>query len=127
MLSFYPVGSIYISTKTSSPAALFGGNWSLISDKFLLGQSSSHKLGTTGGHYLVKLKVTDIPENAHGYKNQYVVTTDKTEPSTYIVTTSSGWGFFNWKAEPRDRGNSEQTPIDITPPYLAVNMWERIS
>lgn len=121
------MGSIYISTKTASPAALFGGNWSLISDAFLLAQSSSHKLGTTGGHYLVKLKVTDIPENAHGYKNQYVVTTDKTAPSTYVATTSSGWGFFNWKAEPRDRGNSEQTPVDITPPYLAVNMWERIS
>lgn len=121
------MGSIYINTKTASPAALFGGNWSLISDKFLLGQSPSHKLGTTGGHYIVKLKFTDIPENTPGYQNQYVVTTNNTAPSTYVVTTSSGWGFFNWKAEPRDRGNIAQTPVDITPPYLAVNMWERIS
>jgi hypothetical protein len=126
-LSFYTGVSIYIKNKTASPAALFGGSWSLISDKFLLGQSSSHPLGKTGGNYTVKLKVTDIPENTHGYQNQYVVTTDKTAPSTYIVTTSSGWGFFNWKAEPRDSRNSDQTPVDITPPFLAVNMWERIS
>lgn len=99
----------------------------MISGKFLLGHSSSYNLGTTGGHYAVNLKFTDIPDNAHGYTNNYVVTTNDTAPSTYVVTTSSGWGFFNWKAEFRDRNYGKQTPVDIMPPYLAVSMWERTS
>ena len=90
-----------------------------------MGQSSSFKLGSTGGNYTVKLKVTDIPKNVHKFQNSYVVTTNDSAASTYVSTTSSGWGFFNWKAEPRDYRESEQTPVNITPPYLAVNIWER--
>ena len=125
-LTFYPVGSIYMSTNTSSPAALFGGSWSIISGRFLLGQSSSYTLGSTGGSGIVKLKVTDIPKNPHGYHNSYVLTTNDSVASAYVGTTpSSGWGVFNWRAEPRDNKGSEQTLVNTMPPYLAVNIWER--
>lgn len=127
-LSFYPVGSIYMNTKGTSPASLFGGSWSIISGRFLLGQSSSYTTGSTGGSASVKLKVTDIPMNPHGYKNSYVVTTNDTVTPAYVSTTSSGWGLFNWRAEPRDfKGGSVQTLVNIMPPYLAVNIWERTS
>ena len=47
-LSAYPVGSIYQSTNSTSPAALFGGTWEQIaSERVLMGASSSHKAGTT--------------------------------------------------------------------------------
>ena len=47
-LGYYPVGSIYQSTDTTSPAALFGGTWEEIaSDRVLMGASSSHAAGTT--------------------------------------------------------------------------------
>ena len=47
-LSAYPVGSIYQSTSSTSPAALFGGTWEQIaSERVLMGASSSHKAGTT--------------------------------------------------------------------------------
>ena len=47
-LSAYPVGSIYQSTASTSPAALFGGTWEQIaSERVLMGASSSHKAGTT--------------------------------------------------------------------------------
>ena len=116
-----------MSTKASSPAALFGGNWSIISGSFLLGQSSSYTLGSTGGSASVKLKVTDIPRNMHGFQNSYVLTTNEHVASAYVSTTpSSGWGVFNWKAESRDnRGPQEQTMVNTMPPYLAVNIWER--
>lgn len=35
----YPVGAIYISTDSTSPASLFGGSWTRIEGKFLLGTS----------------------------------------------------------------------------------------
>ena len=47
-LAAYPVGSIYQSTGSTSPAALFGGTWEQIaSERVLMGASSSHKAGTT--------------------------------------------------------------------------------
>ena len=47
-LSAYPVGSIYQSTNSTSPAALLGGTWEQIaSERVLMGASSSHKAGTT--------------------------------------------------------------------------------
>lgn len=45
----YPVGSIYLSVSTASPADLFGGSWELIPDAFLLGAGSTYALGATGG------------------------------------------------------------------------------
>ncbi len=44
----YPVGSIYQSTNSTSPAALFGGRWEKIaSERVLMGASSTHAAGTT--------------------------------------------------------------------------------
>lgn len=47
-LAAYPVGSIFQTVSTTSPAALFGGTWEQIaSERVLMGASSSHKAGTT--------------------------------------------------------------------------------
>ena len=47
-LSAYPVGSIYMSTSSTSPASLFGGTWeSIASERVLMGVSSSHGAGST--------------------------------------------------------------------------------
>lgn len=47
-LAAYPVGSIYQSTDSTSPAVLFGGEWEEIaSERVLMGASSTHAAGTT--------------------------------------------------------------------------------
>lgn len=46
---FYPIGSIYTSTKSTSPATLFGGTWTQIKDTFLLTAGNTYSAGTTGG------------------------------------------------------------------------------
>lgn len=47
-LAAYPVGSIFQTVSTASPAALFGGTWEQIaSERVLMGASSSHAAGTT--------------------------------------------------------------------------------
>ena len=44
----YPVGSIFQTVSTTSPAALFGGAWQEIaSDRVLMGASRNHAAGTT--------------------------------------------------------------------------------
>ena len=61
-LSAYPVGSIYQSTNSTSPAALLGGTWEQIaSERVLMGASSSHKAGTT-----VKAGLPNITGTANG-------------------------------------------------------------
>jgi hypothetical protein len=46
----YPVGSIYMSVNSTSPAELFGGTWEEIAGgRVLMGQSDDYAAGTTGG------------------------------------------------------------------------------
>ena len=47
-LSAYPVGSIFQTVSTTSPAALFGGTWQEIAqNRVLMGASYAHAAGTT--------------------------------------------------------------------------------
>lgn len=45
----YPVGSIYMSVNNTNPETLFGGSWSPLENRFLLGAGSSYTAGNTGG------------------------------------------------------------------------------
>ena len=63
----YPVGSIYCSYGSTSPATLFGfGTWVKIEDRFLLGASSTYSLTSQGGSATVTLTVNQIPAHNHG-------------------------------------------------------------
>ena len=62
----YPVGSIYCSYGSTSPATLFGfGSWTKIEGRFLLGANSTYGLGSTGGAATVTLTVNQIPAHSH--------------------------------------------------------------
>lgn len=45
----YPIGSIYMSTSSTSPALLIGGEWQKIEDQFLLGNGDIYTANSTGG------------------------------------------------------------------------------
>lgn len=64
----YPVGSIYISTNSTNPQNIWGGTWSQIQGRFLLGASSTYSAGTTGGAATVTLTTAQIPAHTHGSK-----------------------------------------------------------
>ena len=69
--AIYPVGAIYISTSSTNPGTLFGGNWTQIQDKFLLSAGSSYTAGNTGGAASVTsggtaLTTNQIPAHTHG-------------------------------------------------------------
>ena len=48
-LDAYPVGSIYMSVNSTSPATLFGGTWQQLQNSFLVGAGSNYTAGSTGG------------------------------------------------------------------------------
>ena len=61
----YPVGAIYMSVNSVSPATLFGGTWSRISDRFLLAAGSSYSAGSTGGEASHALTTAEMPGHTH--------------------------------------------------------------
>jgi hypothetical protein len=64
--TIYPVGSIYISTVSTSPKVLFGvGEWEQIKDRFLLGAGDTYNAGATGGEASVTLTRAQMPEHNH--------------------------------------------------------------
>lgn len=65
----YPVGSIYISVISTSPASLFGGAWEQLKDKFLLAAGNAYAAGATGGEATHKLTASEMPSHNHVYSN----------------------------------------------------------
>ena len=61
----YPVGAIYMSVNNTSPADLFGGTWEEITGRFLLGRSTAHAAGSTGGEETHTLTSNEMPAHTH--------------------------------------------------------------
>lgn len=60
-LAAYPVGAIYISTVSTSPASLFGGTWEQIRGRFLLAADDTYTAGSSGGEAAHALTVNEMP------------------------------------------------------------------
>lgn len=127
-LAAWPVGSIYITVSNTSPAALFGGTWERISERFLLGASSSYPAGGTGGEFAHTLTQSELPNYSLSVTNGSNVIRSKTGNSAdaYVQTQSGGWGIPNWESKTVTvaSGGSGKAHNNM-PPYLAVNMWKR--
>ena len=61
----YPIGAIYISTNSANPSSFFGGQWQEIKGRVLLGRSTGHAAGTTGGAESVVLTKSQLPAHEH--------------------------------------------------------------
>ena len=61
----YPVGSIYMSVNATSPQTLFGGTWTRLVDRMLIGAGSYYKVGDTGGETTHRLTANEIPYHTH--------------------------------------------------------------
>ena len=118
MLSIYPVGSIYISTKAINPSKLFGGTWMQIQDRFLLGAGSKYKAGATGGESEHTLTIDEIPEHYHEYNTLSIdLGSGYTSGGTYEITSSIG-------ATDNTGGGKSHNNM---PPFVVVYMWTRLS
>lgn len=62
----FQIGEYYITeNKELNPATLFGGTWTLVNDKFLLGTVSSESIGTEGGEKEHVLSIDEMPSHSH--------------------------------------------------------------
>lgn len=114
----YPVGAIYISTVSTSPAILFGGTWQQIQGRFLLAAGGGYAAGGTGGAATHTLTAAELPAHSHGIivgqgsgGNYYIPIEGKFSGSTTTPTSNTGGGGAH----------------NNMPPYLVVYMWRRTS
>lgn len=125
----YPVGSIYMSVKATNPGTLFGGTWAAIAGKFLLGQNTTYKAGTTGGSTSRTLSIDNIPAHTHMLGNRFVMW-DAGSP--YAINSATDWkGELEYAAYNSDFYKTSSVgsgrSFSIMPPYLAVYIWQRTS
>lgn len=120
----YPVGSFYITMNNIEPSTLFGGTWNKVTGKFLLGTSDEYKIGDMGGETTHKLTVDEIPAHSHSTSNlpadwaQNLAYGDEPNPYGQVAANLT------------DRTTSEvggSIAHNNMPPYLAVNIWYRVS
>lgn len=97
--AIWPVGSIYLSTRSTDPATFLGGTWSRIQGRFLLGASSTYPAGSTGGSATHKHYKADT---GGGLQNV------AQSSGSYVVSNTNNVG-----------------SASSLPPYLAVYVWER--
>lgn len=134
VLTIYPVGAIYISTASTSPASLFGGTWEQITDRFLLAAGSSYSAGATGGAATVTLTTSQIPSHNHAF--QYSTDGGSSwatanmgrdgsySDTPYLGTKPSVEEFSSYQVRVGQTGGGGSH--NNMPPYLAVYVWKRV-
>lgn len=135
-LDVYPVGSIYLSVNSTSPATLFGGTWTQIQDTFLLAAGSTYTAGATGGSATHTLTVDEMPSHSHTFTERMSWYWGDTNTVCYLVngsyrnvvphTGTNGHMHIDGVPDPRDTTDTGGGQAhNNMPPYLAVYMWKR--
>ena len=111
----YPVGAIYMSASSTSPASLFGGTWEQIQNRFLLAAGSSYTAGDTGGEATHTLTVAEMPKHTHG---SIYTGSSGTKNLPWLAGTGSNIAYVDGYAGGGKAHNN-------MPPYLVIYVWKR--
>lgn len=118
----HPIGSIYWSTDSTSPATLFGGTWEQIKDTFILAAGSTYSAGSTGGEASHTLTVAETPAHTHTRGNMEITGFfGATVPNRHSNTAS---GAFSGGTKPAGYNNSEYNSgtVSSTTPIYGYNL-----
>lgn len=128
----YPVGSLYMSAKATSPAELFGGTWEQIKDTFILAAGDTYAAGKTGGEASHALTVDEMPAHRHAgidIDNLYCFGWEN--GSLTGVNFKNFYGGTYWGNNVQNRLTSGyaggSTAHNNMPPYLTAYIWKRIA
>lgn len=119
--AIYPVGAIYISTVSTSPASLFGGTWTQKENRFLLGAGSGYTAGTTGGEATHTLTINEMPTHSHKERSNY----GSSSGYYYRILGDMGANNASQTLELLTENAGNGAPHNNMPPYVVVYMWER--
>ena len=127
----YPVGSIYMSVNSTSPALLFGGTWEQLKDRFLLASGDTYSAGSMGGEAQHTLTINEMPRHSHDYyfdmdsSKNWSIGLLEGIVGPDVSAIASGPQGRSYTLNIRETGGSQ--PHNNMPPYLTVYMWKRIA
>lgn len=119
---FYPIGTIYESTKPDNPATFMGGTWSRFGNgRVLVGVDETDATFNValqiGGEKAHTLSIQEIPSHTHGFRgggeNNYV----RVEPSS-----TYGYSGNSDKTTTATGGGQAHNNLQ---PYVTVYRWQR--
>ena len=132
----YPVGSIFQTVSTTSPAALFGGSWQEIAqNRVLMGASYAHAAGTTVEAGLPNITGSLIEANADSSPFRGSKASLKSSGALKFVEINTSWGGYRG-----DSGSTYDVYFDasrsnsiygrsatVQPAAYYVHIWERVA
>jgi len=126
-LSAYPVGSIFQTVSTTSPAALFGGTWQEIAfNRVLMGAGSGHAAGTTVEAGLPNITgsfVADVKKGEHKVSGAFTA-------GSAIATTGEYNNFSDVYKFSLDASKSNAIygrSYTVQPAAYYVHIWKRVA
>lgn len=129
----YPVGSIYMSVNSTSPATLFGGTWVAIAEGRTLvgvgtgtdinGDTMTWTAEAEGGEYLHTLTVNEMPSHNHGI-GLNSGGSSAGSGLNYLYTPNGYRTYGDSGAEMILKTGGGQAHNNIQP-FFAVYMWKR--
>lgn len=125
-MGLYPVGSLYLSAGPDSPAALFGGSWTRLKDRFLLAAGDSWAAGSTGGEAAHVLAENELPAHSHAAldgSTRFAARSGSAQAYGYGLTAGGTDVKLDWTTGSAGGGAAHNN----LPPYLAVYVWQRVA
>lgn len=117
------VGMIIHSSTLDTEAkvkAFYGGtSWTAIEGVFLLGTSSAHAIGSTGGEETHTLTITEMPSHSHGVNSGATVFANGGANDVSQVTGSRTYTYLSINNTGGGQAHNNM------PPYKTVYIWER--
>ncbi len=131
-LKSYPVGSIYVSTKSENPGTTYGGTWERYGNgRALVGvdesQTEFNTVGKTGGEKTHLLTIAEMPSHNHNIglrENNAGTVRYHNFSSNYAVNTSDWYTVTEGNYVLPAGGSKAHNNLQ---PYITVYMWKRVS
>ena len=128
----YPVGSIYISYKSTSPATLFGGKWEQLKNHFLFATNATsgdkggygNGTGTSSGSTTLTAAQSGLPSHQHALQNANPGGTT-VGWTNYGVDAITNKGYTGNVRTGYTGGLSASEGHTHTIPYIEVYVWRR--
>jgi trimeric autotransporter adhesin len=122
----WPIGSIYMSVVSTSPATLFGGTWSALEGRMLIGADGTYAAGSTGGSSTHSHTLENGYAQMQGSATNGIKSVNKT--ATAYTAEKHTYGTSAAISESITNGTQLAGSTDSAngmPPYLSVYMWKR--
>lgn len=129
--AIYPVGAVYLSVNSTSPASLFGGTWEALDEGYALwttttagtgGETIAAGLPNITGSFNIWKGSEQLISKSGAFEDSSV---EQAEYATHTGTTADGNLFINFDASKSNDiyGESET----VQPPAIKVYAWKRIA